>query len=276
MAFVLTAGFLVFLSAAAFMLLVDTAPLSKSEYLETWGRLAAFKYTGLIELEGDDIRTLYRWTCTGRCHGAEPIETSRHTSREWQSIIERMRVKNGASVNLREQELITAYLLKHFGSNVPTILSPEANTYLKRYLWKSDFGESDLYVDLIYSPVEYFNLMGEALAVKRYEADRNLVFMVYINTHQGKLQPFPLQDMAVLKAPSGETIKPLDWKVLYESGDMHHIEGVLRFRQSFELKDGAMDVTLIDLPGQKERVFRWDLPIPRFDQVKADPAYTRH
>ncbi len=254
---------LFFVLAMVFLFLVDTAPLSRGEYLKTYFRTLSFKYTGRPELTDREVEILYRWSCTGVCHGAEPIETVRHTEREWRTIIERMMVRNGADINEREAEVIRTYLAAKFGSNVPTILSPEANRFLKRYLWKSDFGESDLYVDVIYTPPEYFDLMGGAAEARHYEVDDRMVFMVYFNTHQEKLTPFPLDKLATLRLADGRELKPLDWQVTYESGDKHHREGVLRFEKR-GLPPGPMELVFRDLPGQKERVFYWELPIPEF------------
>jgi len=260
-AIALTVGVLLFLAFAAFMILVRTAPLSRTEFVATYLHLKAFKW-GLVGLDDQGTKTLYKWSCVAVCHGAEAIENSRHTSREWRSIVERMRTKNGASINKREEDAIVRYLEKNHGSNVPTILSPEANKFLKRYLWKSDFGESDVYVDVIYSPPEYFEIMGGALQGQEYEVGKYLVFMVYLNTHQGELEPWELKKLVTLKGPDGVSKSPIDWRVIYESGDKHHLEGVLRFDSGPDAGTGTMELTLRDLPGQKERVFLWQLPIP--------------
>lgn len=260
-AILLTAGILLFFAFAAFMLLVRTAPLSRTEFVATYIELKAFKY-GIAELDENGRKTLYKWSCVAVCHGAEAIENTRHTSREWRTIVERMRTKNGASINRREEDEIVRYLEKNLGSNVPTILSPEANRFLKRYLWKSDFGESDLYVDIIYSPVEYFDIMGGILQGREYEAGEYLVFMVYLNTHQGQLEPWELEKLVTLRGADGTVHSPVDWRVVYESGDKHHLEGVLRFEKGSDAGSGFMEIALKDLPGQKERVFRWDLPVP--------------
>ncbi len=260
----LVGGFVLFI---AFIFLVDTAPLSRTEFIKTFLRIRSFRYTGYPELTDREIKILYRWRCTGICHGSEPIETSRHTAREWEGIVARMRVRNGAKVNKRESALIIAYLQKNFGSNVPTILSPEANRFLKRYLWRSDFGESDLYVDVIYAPMEYFDLMGGFMNAVEYQAEDKTIFMVYFNTHQEKLPPFSLEKMATLRGPDGTEMKPIDWRVTYESGDLHHREGVLRFKR-LPFRTGTMELILEDLPGQKKRVFSWELPIPEFKEGK--------
>lgn len=253
-------------AVAAFFLLVNPAPLTRGEYLGALARITVFRHSSFVKLDEREIKTLFRWSCTGKCHGAEPIETTRHTSREWQSIIERMRFKNGAPITARQQKVLVEYLLKNYGSNVPTILSPEANRFLKRYLWKSDFGESDLYVDVIYTPEAYFDILGGALEKKRHGAGRYTVFMVYLNTHQDRLKHYPLDEMALLKTPSGE-LKPVDWKLIYVSGDDHHMEGVLKF-ETLGGGSGDMELVLSDLPGQKERRFYWTLPIPDIKSIR--------
>lgn len=254
---------LVFTAAAAgFWLFVDTSPLTRGEYLASVLKLRAYNW-GFAELTEEEVRTLFRLRCSGRCHGTGPVETSRHTAREWQKIIDRMRV-NGASVTEKEEVAIVGFLQKNYGSNVPTILSPEANRFLKRNLWKSDFGESDLYVDIIYAPAEYFDLMGGIIEGKRFDPDKNLVFMIYLNTHQDKLKPWPLKELTELRDARGELL-PSSWEVTYESGDKHHVEGVLIFKDTGTNGD-YMDLVLKDLPGQKERLFHWDLPIPVFEE----------
>ncbi|MEE9614918.1 MAG: hypothetical protein V3W31_08240 [Thermodesulfobacteriota bacterium] len=268
-----------FVAGVAFIFLVETAPLSKTEYLTTFARATAYGLTGRPELTEREVKTVYRWNCTGKCHGAEPVERSRHTAREWETIIQRMRTDNGADIGTREVELIAAYLKKNYGSNVPTVISREGGRYLKRHLWKSDFGESDLYVDVIYTPEEYFDLTGGGGADReRYEIDTKTVFVVYFNTHQNKLDPFPLEEMATLKTPGGGELRPLDWLVTYETGDNHHREGILRFEKvghtdsadpadmdGTEEPGGTMELEMRDLPGQRLRVFSWELPIPAFE-----------
>ncbi|MBI5233478.1 MAG: hypothetical protein HY880_03910 [Deltaproteobacteria bacterium] len=259
--FALFLAIVLFFSAAAFLFLVDTAPLSITEYLGLKLKAAVFRYTGLVRLDEAEIKTVFTWTCTGNCHGLGPIETTRHTAREWSAIIERMRNENNAPVNERESQIIVAYLQKNYGSNVPTILSPEANTFLKQHLWKSDFGESDLYVDIIYAPREYFELMGGLMDLKKYDIDDHTVFMVYLNTHQNKLDPQPLDRMSLLRL-NGKGSAPLDWTITYFSGDKHHMEGVLRFKKQ-DMKDGSMELDINDLPGQKTRTFVWQMPLPQ-------------
>ncbi|MBI3397696.1 MAG: hypothetical protein HY026_00400 [Deltaproteobacteria bacterium] len=252
------------MAAAVFFIFVDTKPMSRLEYLNRAGRVAFFKFTGLPKLDEAETKFLYINSCTRKCHGKEVVERAKHTPREWELIVKRMRFVHGAGLTDNEDIAIARYLQKNYLSTIPTILSYEANRFLKKYLWKSDFGESDLYVDVIYTPVEYFKLIGNMSDAERYGVDDYIVFLVYLNTHQDKLQQFPMQKLSVLRDGGGRNYEVVDWKVTYESGDMHHREGILRFRKIRQDK-GFMELSLMDLPGQKERIFRWEMPLPEFN-----------
>lgn len=254
-------SFVAALALAAFLIIADTSPMGKMEYLYEFGKLSVFRYTGAGSLNDGEVKMLYEDACTRKCHSRDVVERSAHNLREWEGIIGRMRSANRAPVTKSEARVIVAYLTKRYGSNIPTILTLEGGRYLKKYLWRSDFGESDLYVDIIYTPKEYFSFVGDTSEVEGYRADKFLLFKVYINTHQNKLAPFPLERLSRLKVGEGNESRPLLWKVLYESGDNHHREGFLVFDRP-DNNSGSMVLILEDLPGQKERVFQWDLPIP--------------
>lgn len=245
----------------AFLILIDTSPMGKMEYLYRLGRFTAFRYTGIGGLSDNEVKLIYEGRCTRKCHSRDAVERSSHTAREWEEIAGRMKNVNKAKVTNSEIKVIIPYLARHFGSNIPTILTAEGGKYLKKYLWRSDFGESDIYIDIIYTPIQYFNIIGGSSVVEGYKAGEYEVFKVYINTHQDKLAPFPLDQLSVLKAGDGMQHKPALWKVIYESADYHHREGMLIFKKS---EDSAVSMSLIlkDLPGQKKRLFQWDLPIP--------------
>lgn len=272
-ALIVFAVFLSLLAVLFFLFFIDTNPYSKSEYLYLNAKFIAFRHTGLNILSEEDAKPLYESSCARKCHSRDVIERARHTAREWEDVIQRMRLVNKANVKENESSVILKYLQKNFISNVPTILSPEANKYLKKYLWKSDFGESDLYVDIIYTPIEYHSLLSGTGETIGYNVDKYAVFLVYLNTHQNKLLPFQMEKLTLLRDDSGKEYKPIKWQVIYESGDLHHREGVIIFpnvkpvpassKQGTD--EGFLEIVLKDLPGQKERLFRWELPIPAFD-----------
>ena len=248
-----------------FLFLIDTSPLTKSEYLITRAKFIVLRYGGLNTLDERDTKLLYESSCTRKCHSRDVVERARHTAREWETVMQRVRFVNRADVTDHEVPVILKYLQKNFFSTVPTILSPEANRYLKQYLWKSDFGESDLYVDIIYTPADYHTLVGGGGEYLGYSAEKYTVFLVYLNTHQSKLLHFEMEKLTILRDNTGREYKPVEWKVTYESGDLHHREGVMVFPKVNTKGNSFFEIVLRDLPGQKERLFRWDLPIPVFD-----------
>ncbi|MBI3754239.1 MAG: hypothetical protein HY266_09425 [Deltaproteobacteria bacterium] len=257
-------AFILFLAAVAvFFLLVDTKPMGRLEYLNSMARVTAFRFTGMPKLDEAETKFLYNGSCTRKCHSKDVVERARHTSREWEEVVKRMRFVHGAWLTDNEATQITHYLQKNYLSTIPTILSNDANRFLKQYLWRSDFGESDLYVDVIYAPREYYNLTGGVSDAEKYNVDEYTVFLIYLNTHQERFPPPAMDKMAVLKDKDGRMYEPIDWKVSYESGDLHHREGILRFKK-IKSDTGFMELVLRDLPGQKERLFRWDLPVPEF------------
>lgn len=249
---------------AAFFLLLDTGQMGRWEYLNTSARVEAFKFTGLPKLDEAEVKFIYNGSCTRRCHSRDVVERAKHTSREWEDVVKRMRFVNGARLTDREAVQIVKYLQKNYLSNVPTILSNEANRFLKQYLWMSDFGESDLYIDVIYAPLEYFKLTGGILDAEKYNVQDYTVFFVYLNTHQERLPNAAMERLAILRDKDGRVYEPVDWNVSYASGDFHHMEGVLRFKKIKDDK-GFMELILKDLPGQKERLFRWEMPVPKFN-----------
>lgn len=235
--------------------------MSKWEFIYIKTRLALFRYTEVNTLKDGDDKFLYESSCARKCHSRDVVERTRHTAREWESVLQRMRFVNKADVRENEAVVIVKYLQKNFLSSTPTILSPEANKYLKQHLWKSDFGESDLYVDIIYTPIMYHTITGGGGETNGYNVKEYTVFLVYLNTHQNKLLPFEMEKLAVFRDNTGMEYKPVEWKVTYESGNLHHREGVLVFPK-VKTDKGFIEIVLRDLPGQKERLFRWTLPIP--------------
>ncbi len=260
-ALALLIAFLLILAIGGFFIVVDTSPMGKMDYLLQTGKLTLFRYAGVGALSDGEIKQLYKRACTKKCHSRDVVERSAHSAREWEDTINRMRTVNDAGITKHEIAAITAYLAKRYGSNIPTILSADGGRYLKKHLWRSDFGEADLYVDLIYTPPAYFNVVGGSSKVEGYDASKYEIFTVYLNTHQDKLSPFPLDKLSTLKTAGGEGYGPVFWKVIYDSSDFHHREGLLVFKK---LPKGEEEMTIVlkDLPGQSERLFVWRLPIP--------------
>src|SRR4030067_3253222 len=107
-------GFLTALALATFLILVDTSPMGRMEYLFEIGRLSVFRYTGLGRMSDWDVKLIYEGSCIRKCHSRDVVERSAHTVREWEEIIGRMRAVNKANVTDNEAKVITAYLTKQY------------------------------------------------------------------------------------------------------------------------------------------------------------------
>jgi hypothetical protein len=147
--------------------------------------------------------------------------------------------------------------------------------FLKRHLWKSDFGEDDIYLDLIYIPAVHTALLPYLVAGRTVDEGVNsrekpgAQFVLYINTHQGTVPPWNLADIAILRDGNGGELRASDWQVIYEDGQQHHRQGLLTFPPITGVESSAMEIE-IDLPGMRKRYFLWDLPIPNFTPEQKD------
>lgn len=256
--FLLLCGTVVFL---VFMYLTDQAPNDVINDIYDAGKLSLYKYGMVEKLSSKEIKRLYQDTCTRKCHGKDVIEKKPRTAAEWESVVNRMKAPDRAGISDRHAETITHYLENNFLSNVPTVLPEQTMKFLKRYLWRSDFGEDDLFLDVIYIPREYFSLL-RYLGVRNKPPDQHAaIFVVYINTHQGSVPPWNLAEIATLHDNNGHTQKAIGWDVLYQDGQRHHNQGTLTFPEIDMNKTTALEMKM-SLPGLGLKTFQWSLPVP--------------
>src|SRR3989304_6039602 len=137
-----------------FMYLTDQAPGDVINDAQNSGKLFLYQYGMVEKLSSDEIKRLYQNTCTRKCHGKDVIEKKPRTASEWESVITRMKAPDRAGITDRHADTITRYLQNNFLSNVPTVLPEKTMKFLKKYLWRMDFGEGDLFLDIIYVPRE--------------------------------------------------------------------------------------------------------------------------
>ncbi len=127
-------------------------PLEMMSAIYSEGKFLLFRQGLIEELTSAETTQLYKTTCTRKCHSSDVIENNPKTALEWEWIITRMKAPDRADINNRVATTISRYLQEHYLSNVPTIMPEKTMRFVKRYLWQSDFGESDLYLDIIYLP----------------------------------------------------------------------------------------------------------------------------
>ncbi len=91
-----------------------------------------------------------------------------------------------------------------------------------------------------------------------------LVFKIEMNTHSVDLNAYEIEKNSFLKNDKGEETKAIAWE--QPSGDGHHRSGLLVFSDTDDSETSVVTretrfiiLTIKDLAGVEERVFRWDL-----------------
>jgi hypothetical protein len=259
--------------------------MGKGEYLYTMGKLLLFRHSIVKEITSQESKLLFKSTCDRKCHSFDVIERARHTRKEWTGIVRRMQEANGLKITRPVEQAVIEYVTENYFSTRPTLLSPEDERFLKKH-WKADFGEGDLYIDVFYTTPKIARVLGNTKRIGEKNLKENLVFTIYENTHSGKLYPYPLDKVAVLRI-DGKEYKPVpdSWQVIYESFDFHHREGILSFPGKD--KDGKpvlegdariMEIIIRDVKRLKEmrasvpqeRVYTWDLSLLQMRESEPD------
>jgi hypothetical protein len=251
-----------------FIYLIEPGPEGKANYIYSATRLFLHKYAIIDKLTPKETKKLYKSTCTRQCHSTNIIEKSPRTAMEWEGIVTRMRISEGADITEKEANVITGYLQENFLSRVPTILPEKIMRFLKRHLWRTDFGESDIYLDLIFIPRLHRNWIPYLVINSPPGNSKDSLFILFINTHRGEIPPWNLAEMVTLRDNQGLALNASNWQVTYEDGQNHHRQGLLSFPGTIEEDSkGAKSMeVVIKLPGMREKVFQWELPIPAFTE----------
>lgn len=250
-------------SLIGFVYLIEPGSEGRYQYLKTTAKLMLYKYEYVDTLTGRESKRLYEASCSRQCHSRDVVERKARTAAEWEQIVARMGAPDRADLNDVEATTIVEYLQKHYLSNVPTLLPDDTMRFVKKHMWRMDFGESDLYFDIIYMPRRYRYLMPY-LAYKSRPSDTDeTLFVIYMNTHTGMVPGWNLADFTSIATDGGDDVKALDWQVLYEDGQLHHRQGILTF-PGIGGEGGAQEDMVITIrpPGMRERVFYWRLPVP--------------
>lgn len=242
-----------------FMYLIEPGPEGRLRYLATTGKLLLHKYDIVKTLSTAETRALYLSACTKSCHSRDVIELAPRTALEWQQIVTRMKIQNGAGFSETEARTVTEFLQLNFLSNIPTVLPDSTMRFLKTHLWRMDFGESDLYFDIIYLPREHRNLMPYLAFRSQPTFNEEALFIVYINTHTGILPRWDMAEITSIRVNANREIQASGWQVVHEDGQQHHKQGILTFR-SPSAANGTLEM-IIRPPGMRERMFSWRLPI---------------
>ncbi len=258
-------------ASIGFLVLIDPGPQGRLAYLERSARLLLHRHGLVSDLSQAEIEAVYRSTCTRKCHGRDVIEKTPRTAMEWEMIVQRMKqaVRAGVRADITEPEArtVVTHLQRNFLSNVPTVMPPKIMAFMKKHLWRIDFGERDIYLDVIYMPLRQRYLAPYIARTQSPLTGADTQFVLYINTHQGVLPGWDLTHLATLDDGRGAPLNSHRWQVLYEDNDKHHRQGILSFpplRGQGE-KPRTLEMTL-KLPNMRKRVFQWFLPIPELEE----------
>lgn len=245
----------------AFMYLTDQTPGAVINSIQREGKFFLYKRNMVEKLSSREITLLYQSTCTRKCHGKDVIEKKPRTAAEWESVMTRMKAPDRAGITDRHADAITRHLQNNFLSNVPTVLPEKTMKFVKQYLWRSDFGDNDLFLDIIYVPQEHLRLL-RYLGVRNLPSDqRNTIFVVFINTHQGAVPPWNFAEITTFRVNNGNPQKAIGWEVLYRDGQQHHNQGMLIFPSIDISQSSELEITM-KLAGVGTRTFQWSLPVP--------------
>ncbi len=254
-------GIVVFLS-------FSLSATSASGDISSVGRMMFFRYGIAKNLTPQDEKFIFEYNCFKRCHSRDVIDRANHTPFEWAAVVDRMR--NANNVELKDRE--AAVIIRHLQTTrLPLVSSLSSDIVQKMFkqLWKSDFGEGDVYIDVVYSTPEYFKATGALAHLERFKADEYLVFLINLTVHTGKLAPYRMDELAVLRDDKGREIKPVEgWEIIFETGDNHHREGIIRFpkkdlsgRPVIDKDTKSFELIIKDVARIRQRVFKWELPI---------------
>jgi len=123
-------------------------------------------------------------------------------------------------------------------------------------------------VKVIYASAEYFAAAKDGEGAKRFAPEKQVVFLVAMDTHAGDLMAFDVVRNSRLRTVAGGATReyaPVRWEST--SDGSHHRSGALIFPASVNgtkvIGPAVTSIALViaDLAGVPARTFEWALPI---------------
>ena len=231
------------------------------DYVYSLTKLFMFKHSIIKKLSEKEAQVLYQQKCYRKCHGDEVIKMVLLPPAGWIQVVDKMRVERGVEMTSKEADVITNFLKEAYPvpqSNLPYRIVKQ----IQRLLWRNDMGYGDVYADIIYTTSEYLKSIGAPDLIKKYDIENNIVFIISLNVHDGRLENYPLDELSYLRVNNKEYPANKGWELRFEAWDKHHREGIVKFKKEI-LDDKAEYFELIirNLATKDDRIFRWDLPI---------------
>lgn len=237
------------------------------KHLEEHAKLVLFRHGLIKTLSQRESYRLYEKKCYRKCHGEAVMITAILPPSGWMQIVERMRVQQDVAMTGKEAGAIIRYLELRYPSHKSSV-PYQIRRKINRLLWKNDIGYGDLYVDVIYGTKVYFDSINASNLAEEYGIHDNLVFLMSLTVHDGKVKHYPIERMSVLQVGEREFTPMSKWWLRFETADGHHYEGILRFlRKDASGKDiinpdtKSMKLVIKNMETTEDRVYQWDFPI---------------
>ncbi|MFQ5430879.1 MAG: hypothetical protein ACE5EN_00060 [Nitrospinota bacterium] len=228
-------------------------------------KLELFNRGYLEEISQDDFRYIYQKKCYRQCHGEAAMITAVLSPAGWFQVVERMRLKENVKISGREADVIIKYLEQ----NYPTTksgFSYEVRKEVHNAVWRHDLGQGDIYSDVIYVTPEYLQSIGAEHLIDEYDLKNYHVFITSFSVHEGEVELFNLDKVAVMRSGGREIKSTPFWILRFQTADKHHFEAVVRFARKgdppiVDENSKEFELVLKNIGGEPERVLKWELPI---------------
>jgi hypothetical protein len=231
------------------------------DYLYSLTRILMFRYSLIDTLGEIDTKVLYQQKCYRRCHGEDVIKTAVLPPAGWIQVVDKMRMEKGVEMTGKEVDVITNYL-KDTYPVLQSTLPYKVVKQIHRLLWRNDIGYGDVYADIIYATPQYLKSISAHELIKKYDAENNMVFIISLNVHDGRLEHYPLDEITFLRVNNKEYPANKGWELRFETGDNHHREGIVKFKKDIIAENTEyFELIIRNMAVRHDRVFRWDLPI---------------
>lgn len=146
---------------------------------------------------------------------------------------------------------------------------------------KKDKGEGSVTTEVTLLSPQYLQGQGKTEEVAQHDFDQYIIFHVSLDTHSIDLTAYDLRKAAILRDDTGNQLPAVEWKA--ESNDAHHRSGWLLFPKPdgqgivvLSPKTTYIELVLRDIGGIRERVFRWNLPMPGLQKSPASGKLCLH
>lgn len=120
-------------------------------------------------------------------------------------------------------------------------------------------------IKAVYATAAYFKANPRDALAGKVDPERNIVFLISLDTHSSDLSSYDFVKNAILRNDRGQQVAPVRW--LATSDGSHHRSGGLLFPRAdpsgraVEEQAKALELVVRGLGGVAERILRWTLPL---------------